>query len=147
MALSTDLIVGFPGETEDDFQETLQLVRDVAYDQVYAFAYSPRPGTTATTAADAVTSEVKAERLQRLFRLTETIQMARNATLVGRTVEVLIDGTSRMDAEVIKGRTRCNRIVHLPTSEASASLFLQARITRAHAHSLTGTTSREPSAA
>lgn len=147
MALSTDIIVGFPGETEEDFQETLELVRDVAYDQVYAFAYSPRPGTTATSAPDAVPPEVKAERLQRLFGLAEAIQESHNSSLVGRTLEVLIDGTSRLDSAVIKGRTRCNRIVHLPKSEVSASPFLQARITRAHAHSLTGTTSRQPSAA
>ena len=138
MAFSTDLIVGFPGETEEDFLDTLDLVRAAGFAQIYAFAYSRRPGTEAAAATDGVPAEVQSERLQRLFRLQEEIAARANADLVGRTFEVLLDGPSRLDDDVVKGRTRCNRIVHLPANPAVARGFLQARIVRAHPHSLTG---------
>lgn len=143
MAFSTDLIVGFPGETGEDFEATLELVRAAGFAQVYAFAYSRRPGTEAAAATDAVPAEVQSERLQRLFALQETLLARANAALVGRTFEILLDGASRLDDGVVKGRTRCNRIVHLPANPPATRGFLQARIVRAHAHSLTG----EPTAA
>jgi tRNA-2-methylthio-N6-dimethylallyladenosine synthase len=138
MTFSTDLIVGFPGETEAEFQETLELVRDVEYVQIYAFTYSPRPGTPAASSADAVGEEVKAERLRRLLALQESLQSERNAGLVGRTFQVLADGASRLDASMARGRTRCNRIVHFPSDATTRGGFLDVRITRGHAHSLTG---------
>jgi tRNA-2-methylthio-N6-dimethylallyladenosine synthase len=138
MAFSTDLIVGYPGESEGDFESTLELLRAVRFDQVYAFAYSRRPGTSAASATDGVPEEVKAARLQRLFAVQEEILEERQAALVGRTFEILIDGPSRLDAEVAKGRTRCNRIVHVPAAPAAQRGFLKVRIARAHAHSLTG---------
>jgi tRNA-2-methylthio-N6-dimethylallyladenosine synthase len=138
MAFSTDLIVGFPGETEEDFQATLDLVSEVGFAQVYAFCYSPRPGTEAARAGDPIPQEVQAERLQRLLGLQETLQRRANEHLVGRTLEVLVDGPSRLDGDVPKGRTRCNRIVHLPADLPAGTRFLEARIVRAHPHSLTG---------
>ena len=138
VALSTDLIVGYPGESEADFQETLGLLETAAFDQIYAFAYSPRPGTPAAAERDAVPDGVASDRLRRLLNRQDALLAARNAALVGRVFEVLIDGPSRMDKEIAKGRTRCNRIVHLPAGSADAHGFLQVRITRAHAHSLTG---------
>jgi tRNA-2-methylthio-N6-dimethylallyladenosine synthase len=137
MALSTDLIVGFPGETEDDFAATLDLVREVQFEHLYAFTYSRRPGTPAAEATITVPEVEKAARLRRLLTLQEQIQGARNSDLVGRTFEVLMDGESRMDPEVAKGRTRCNRIVHVPAL-GRAEGILDVRITRAHAHSLSG---------
>jgi tRNA-2-methylthio-N6-dimethylallyladenosine synthase len=137
MALSTDLIVGFPGETEEDFAATLDLVREVQFDHLYAFAYSRRPGTPAAEATSTVPEPEKAERLRRLLELQEEFQGARNAELVGRTFEVLMDGESRMDPGVPKGRTRCNRIVHVSALGRAAGI-LDVRITRAHAHSLSG---------
>jgi tRNA-2-methylthio-N6-dimethylallyladenosine synthase len=137
MALSTDLIVGFPGETEDDFAATLELLRMVQFEHLYAFTYSPRPGTPAAEATVTVPETEKSDRLRRLLALQEEIQGARNATLVGRTFEVLMDGESRMNPGVPKGRTRCNRIVHVPDLRRAEGI-LDVRITRAHAHSLSG---------
>ena len=147
MAFSTDLIVGFPGETEEDFAATLELLRAAGFAQVYAFAYSRRPGTEAASATDVVPAEVQSDRLQRLFALQEEIAARANAALVGRTFEVLLDGASRLDDGVVKGRTRCNRIVHLPANPPAARGFLQARIVRAHPHSLTGEPAAPASAA
>jgi tRNA-2-methylthio-N6-dimethylallyladenosine synthase len=146
MALSTDLIVGFPGETEGDFVATLDLMRQVQFEHVYAFAYSRRPGTPAAEATVTVAEAEKADRLRRLFALQEEIQGMRNASLVGRTFEVLMDGESRLDPGVPKGRTRCNRIVHVPTLHRADGL-LDVRITRAHAHSLSGVPATEAPAA
>jgi len=140
MAFSTDVIVGFPGETEIDFQETLALVREVEFDQIYAFSFSPRPGTAACDLAGSLPEGEKKRRLQELFIIQEEIIGRRNAALVGRRFEVLVDGPTRLDAAVFKGRTTCNRIVHLEPCPADVRPgdFLQVRITRAHAHSLSG---------
>jgi tRNA-2-methylthio-N6-dimethylallyladenosine synthase len=137
IAFSTDLIVGFPGETEGDFQATLDLVREARFAQVYAFTYSPRPGTRAAHAHGAVPADMASERLQRLLALQDAIAAPTSADLVGCRFEVLVDGPSRLDPTVASGRTRCNRIVHL-TAPVPAGAFVEARITRAHAHSLTG---------
>jgi tRNA-2-methylthio-N6-dimethylallyladenosine synthase len=139
IALSTDLIVGFPGETDAEFQETLDLVRAVEFDQVFAFAFSPRPGTPAEAMEGRLPEAEAQRRLAALLLLQEGIQARRNAALVGRTFEVLIDGPSRLDARVLKGRTTCNRIVHLPDGAAAPGRLVRARIVQAHAHSLTGT--------
>jgi tRNA-2-methylthio-N6-dimethylallyladenosine synthase len=146
IAFSTDLIVGFPGETDGDFRETLDLLREVEYDQVYAFAYSPRPGTEATRLEGALPDEMKQERLRELLALQESIQTRRNASLVGRTFEVLVDGLGRLDNGLLKGRTRCNRIVHFP-GPAQRGEFLNVRIIRSHTHSLIGETLEERGAA
>jgi tRNA-2-methylthio-N6-dimethylallyladenosine synthase len=138
ISFSTDLIVGFPGETDDDFQKTLSLVREAEFDQVYAFAFSQRPGTAAAALSGVLPEEVKQGRLRELLRTQEEIQSRRNAALVGRVFEVLIDGTSRIEDTGLKGRTTCNRIVHVPAAAGSPGRFLRVRITRAHAHSLTG---------
>ncbi|HKQ98835.1 MAG TPA: tRNA (N6-isopentenyl adenosine(37)-C2)-methylthiotransferase MiaB [Candidatus Polarisedimenticolia bacterium] len=138
MSLSTDLIVGFPGETEEDFRDTIALVEAAEFDQIYAFAYSPRPGTPAASAGDPVPEPVKTDRLHRLLEIHDRIQKRHNDTLVGRTFEVLADGPSRLDADMARGRTRCNRIVHFPATVPTRGGFLDLRIVRAHAHSLTG---------
>jgi len=137
IAFSTDLIVGFPGETEDDLRETLSLLREVEFDQIYAFAYSPRPGTPAAGMDGALPVEIMQARLQEVLGVQEEIQKRRNEALVGRTFEVLVDGSGRLDNGLAKGRTRCNRIVHFP-AVASRGAFLPVRIVRANAHSLIG---------
>ena len=147
MAFSTDLIVGHPGESEDDFQATLALMRLVRFDQIYAFTFSPRPGTAAAAAPERVPETVKSERLQRLLALQDEIVSDCNASLVGRIFEILIDGPSRMDAAIARGRTRCNRIVHVPAETPTRGGFLDVRIARAHAHSLTGEPLRQAPAA
>jgi tRNA-2-methylthio-N6-dimethylallyladenosine synthase len=138
ISFSTDIIVGFPGETNADFRETLSTLTEVGFDQVYAFTYSPRPGTPASTMETNLQDDLKSARLQELHTLQSAIQRRRNAELVGRTFEILIDGHSRMNSAALKGRTTCNRIVNVGRPPAPPERFLTVRITKAHAHSLSG---------
>ncbi len=108
LALSTDLIVGFPGETEEDFQLTLDLMGEVRFSAIYAFKYSPRPGTAAPRLDGAVDSDVASERLQRLFDLQEGIQREINEGLVGKEFEVLVTGWGKKPGTQT-GRTSCHR--------------------------------------
>ena len=112
VTLSTDVIVGFPGETDADFERTVAVAAQVAYDNVFVFRYSRRPGTPAATMPAQVPDEIKADRNARLLAVTGRLAAARSARLLGRTVDVLVDGRSRKDAEVLAGRTRCNRVVN-----------------------------------
>jgi tRNA-2-methylthio-N6-dimethylallyladenosine synthase len=144
VAISTDLIVGFPGETEQDFRATLDVLSQARFSQVYAFKYSPRPGTTAaTTCDDDVPDSLKRSRLARLFALQEEISLEENQKLVGRALPVLLSGPSRQDADVASGRTPCNRVVnvHGARPEQDMGRIMMTRITAAHRHSL----SAEPS--
>lgn len=112
IALSTDVIVGFPGETEEDFRATLEAAAAVGYDNAFVFRYSPRPGTPAAAMPGQIAPEVKAERNARLLEVTRRSAAARSDRLAGRTVEVLVDGASRKSARELSGRTRCNRVVN-----------------------------------
>src|SRR3989440_1642011 len=112
LALTTDLIVGFPGETEDDFRETLEVVEEVRYDGAFTFVYSPRAGTEAAAMAEQVPEDVKRERIERLIDVVQRIAHERNEERVGRVEEVLVEGPSRTDPSVLRGRTRRNRTVH-----------------------------------
>ncbi len=112
LALGTDVIVGFPGETETDFLQTLALVEEVRFDSAYTFIYSPRRGTEAASMADQVEDEVKHERLERLVDVVQRIAAERNAERIGRIEEVLVEGASRADASVLRGRTRRNTTVN-----------------------------------
>ena len=112
LALGTDLIVGFPGETDLDFEQTLELVEAVRFDSAFTFIYSPRQGTEAATMPDQVPDELKHERLERLVELVQRVAAERNAERVGRVEEVLVEGSSRTDASVLRGRTRRNTTVN-----------------------------------
>ncbi len=139
VALSTDLIVGFPGETEADFEATLDMVERVGYDNVFAFRYSPRPGTPAASMPDQVPREVKAQRNTRLLEVASRVAAARAARLAGRTVEVLVDGQSRKRPGELQGRTRCNRVVNFDgQGRAALGDVVQVRITEVLPHSLRG---------
>jgi tRNA-2-methylthio-N6-dimethylallyladenosine synthase len=135
IAVSTDVIVGFPGETEADFRATLDVVREARFDSAYTFQYSPRPGTRAATLPGAVPKAVVQERFDRLVAAQEAISLERNRAEVGRTVEVLVEGDGRKGGT--QGRTRTNRIVHLPTP-LPPGRFVDARVVTAHPHHLTG---------
>ncbi|MEX2204198.1 MAG: tRNA (N6-isopentenyl adenosine(37)-C2)-methylthiotransferase MiaB, partial [Actinomycetota bacterium] len=143
IAVSTDIIVGFPGETEEDFEETLDLVRRARFDQAYTFQYSPRPGTRAATMGDQVPKPVVQERFDRLVPLQEAIALERMRAQVGSTAEVLVEGTGRKGR--VQGRTRTNRVVHLDGEHAPGS-FLDARIVAAYPHHLDGELLRENAA-
>jgi tRNA-2-methylthio-N6-dimethylallyladenosine synthase len=140
MAFSTDVIVGFPGESEADFEATLEMVERVAYDNVFVFRYSRRPGTPAATMPDQVPDDVKAERNRRLLEVAQRVGTARSARLTGRTMEVLVDGTSRRNAGELSGRTRCNRVVNFDgQGRVGAGDIVHVRVTDALPHSLRGT--------
>jgi tRNA-2-methylthio-N6-dimethylallyladenosine synthase len=112
LALGTDVIVGFPGETEDDFRATLEVVEQVRYDSAFTFIYSPRRGTEAAEMAGQVPEEVKHDRLERLVDVVQRIAAERNAERVGTVEEVLVEGTSRTDPSLLRGRTRTNVTVN-----------------------------------
>jgi tRNA-2-methylthio-N6-dimethylallyladenosine synthase len=112
LALTTDLIVGFPGETGADFEETITAVEEMRYDGAFTFLYSPRHGTEAASMPDQVPEEVKHERLERLIEVVQRIAAERNAERVGRVEEVLVEGPSRHDPAVLRGRTRRNTTVN-----------------------------------
>jgi len=137
LATSTDVIVGFPGETEADFQATLDVMAEARFDSAYMFVYSPRPGTRAAEMDDQVPAEVTTERFQRLADLQQRISLEKNQALVGTVVEVLAEGPSRKDPGQATTRTRTNKVVHVPGDHAPGT-FLQARIERAAPSHLIG---------
>ncbi|MCZ7587753.1 MAG: tRNA (N6-isopentenyl adenosine(37)-C2)-methylthiotransferase MiaB [Gaiella sp.] len=122
LALGTDVIVGFPGETEDDFRATLEVVEAVGYDSAFTFVYSPRAGTEAATMPDQVADAVKRERMERLVDLVQREATRRNAERVGRVEEVLVEGRSRTDATLLRGRTRRSTTVNFAGSAAPGEL-------------------------
>jgi tRNA-2-methylthio-N6-dimethylallyladenosine synthase len=145
IAVSTDIIVGFPGETEEDFGLTLDVVERARFDSAYTFRYSPRPGTPAATFDEQVPPEVVRERFDRLVALQEAISLERARAQVGSVVEVLVEGDDRRGRS-IASRTRTNRIVHLQ-EPLSPGTFADARITGAAPHHLIGTAVRAPAPA
>jgi tRNA-2-methylthio-N6-dimethylallyladenosine synthase len=112
VALGTDVIVGFPGETEADFRETLEVAEEVGFDSAFTFVYSPRTGTEAAAMADQVPHEVKIERLERLVEVTQRTARDRNEARIGTVEQVLVEGTSRTDETLLRGRTRRNTTVN-----------------------------------
>jgi tRNA-2-methylthio-N6-dimethylallyladenosine synthase len=137
ISLSSDFIVGFPGETEEEFQETLRLLEDVRYDSIFSFVYSPRPGTKAAGVEDDIPDAVKKERLRRLQALQAEIQLANNRAEIGAVREVLVDGTGREPGQ-LSSRTTENKIVHFDGDPALIGTFTDVRITGASAHTLRG---------
>jgi tRNA-2-methylthio-N6-dimethylallyladenosine synthase len=140
VSLSTDLIVGFPGETDEDVAETVDMVERVGYDNAFVFRYSRRPGTPAASMPDQVPDDVKASRNRHLLAVTTRVGAARSQRLAGRLVEVLVDGTSRKSASELSGRTRCNRVVNFDgRGRAVPGDLVAVRIDDVLPHSLRGT--------
>jgi tRNA-2-methylthio-N6-dimethylallyladenosine synthase len=137
LALGTDIIVGFPGETEDDFRETLDVVQAVGFDSAFTFVYSPRAGTEAAAMAAQVPDEVKRERMERLVELVQRAAARRNADRVGRVEEVLVEGPSRTDPSLLRGRTRRNTTVNF-TGTAVAGDLVEVEIESATSTTLKG---------
>lgn len=138
VAISTDIIVGFPGETDDDFAETLRLVEAVEFDAMYLFKYSPRPGTRAATFDDQVPEAVKTERFNTLLEVQETIQLRRNQARVGRCEEVLVEGPSKKGSVQLTGRTRQNRPVNFVGHPSLTGSLVTVHIDKGGTHSLEG---------
>jgi tRNA-2-methylthio-N6-dimethylallyladenosine synthase len=138
VALSTDIIVGFPGESDADFRETLEVVREVGYDSAFTFVFSPRRGTEAAAIEDGlVPHPLKVERMQQLVELVQAGARERAQRFVGRTLEVLVEGPSRTDPERLRGRTRHNKAVNF-SGLAAAGELTDVQIVSATSQTLAG---------
>ena len=138
VAVTTDIIVGFPGETEADFQDTLALVAEARYDAAFTFQYSARPMTAAAKMPEQLPKEVVQERFDRLVALQEEISAERNARHVGERVELLVEGISKKDPAKLTGRTRTNKLVHFSADGSEPGSFVTAEVTAARPHFLEG---------
>jgi tRNA-2-methylthio-N6-dimethylallyladenosine synthase len=138
VAVTTDLIVGFPGETEDDFTRTLDLVQQARFDNAFTFIYSRRAGTGAAAMDDSLPRQAKETRLQRLAQIQSRISLEINRTLEGGTLEVMGEGPSKSDAAMQTGRTRSNKLVHFAGSENSAGKLFEVQIAEARTWHLIG---------
>lgn len=130
IALTTDLIVGFPGETEEDFEQTLELVREIKFDAAYTFLYSKRSGTPAATFEDQIDDRIKHERLERLMSIQNEISREINERLKDQTVEVMVEGASKSDEKFFQGRTRTNKLVLFEHSNEKIGELISVRITQ-----------------
>jgi tRNA-2-methylthio-N6-dimethylallyladenosine synthase len=138
LSLSSDFIIGFPGETEEDFERTLKLAEELGFDNSFFFIYSPRPGTPAAEMADDTPQELKVQRLIRLQRLVEDQAYAISKTMVGTTQRVLVEAHAKKSAEELAGRTDNNRVVNFAGHSRLIGRFIDVRITEALPHSLRG---------
>ncbi|EDT84017.1 tRNA (N6-isopentenyl adenosine(37)-C2)-methylthiotransferase MiaB [Clostridium botulinum] len=138
VALSTDIIVGFPGETEKDFEETLSLVKEVEYDSAFTFLYSIRKGTPAAKFEDQVPEDVKHNRFNRLVEVVNEISAKKNKAYEGKIEEVLVEGTSKNDENKLMGRTRAGKLVNFIGNKESIGKLVNVKITKANSFSLTG---------
>ena len=138
LSLSSDFIVGFPGETDEDFAKTMKLIDDVGFDNSFSFIFSPRPGTPASALKDDTPHEVKLARLQTLQARIEGQGRAIGVSRVGTVQRVLVEGPSRKDANELMGRTECNRIVNFKGSARLVGQLIEMTITAAYPHSLRG---------
>jgi tRNA-2-methylthio-N6-dimethylallyladenosine synthase len=138
IGISTDIIVGFPGETEDDFEQTLSLAREVEFDQAYIFKYSPRRDTPAAEMPEQVPQKIREERNQRLLEVINEIAARKYKRFVGRQTQILVEGQSKKNPARMTGRTRCNKIVVFDGSERHRGQLMDVRITRAGSFTLYG---------
>ena len=136
--MSSDFIVGFPGETEEDFGKMMKLIDDVGFDNSFSFIFSPRPGTPAATLHDATAHTVKLKRLQALQAVIEANIRAISASRLGTVQRILVEGPSRKDASELAGRTDCNRMVNFRGPARLVGQMVDIRITEAMPHSLRG---------
>lgn len=138
IGISTDIIVGFPGETEEDFEQTISLVREVGFDQSYIFKYSPRRDTPAASMPDQIPQEVIEDRHARLFEAINEVGREKHRAFVGRTVEILVEGQSKKNESRMTGRTRCNKIVVFEGNERHRGQLMELKIERASNFTLYG---------
>jgi tRNA-2-methylthio-N6-dimethylallyladenosine synthase len=138
IGITTDIIVGFPGETENDFEETLSLAREVEFDNAYVFKYSPRRDTPAAEMPDQVPQNVREERNQFLLQTINEIGMRKYNSFIGRQTQILVEGPSKKNAARMSGRTRCNKIVLFDGAERHRGQIMDLKITRAGSFTLYG---------
>ena len=138
IAITTDIIVGFPGETEDEFAETLSLVEYVGYDSAFTFIYSPREGTPAAGYTDQIPYDVKHERFERLNGVVNECSLRNNSMLADQTVRVLVDGASRKDENAYSGRTDGFKLVNISSGRDITGQLVDVRITDCKTFSIDG---------
>ena len=138
ISLSSDFIVGFPGETDEDFEKTMKLIDEVGFDASFSFVYSPRPGTPALELEDSTPAEVKSARLSRLQKRIDELAQAVSQSMVGSIQRVLVEGLSKKDPNEVAGRTDNNRIVNFIGNPRLINQFVDVRITQSLSHSLRG---------
>ncbi len=143
-AITTDIIVGFPNETEEQFEETLTLCEEVKYDAAFTFIYSPRVGTPAAKMADNVSDETKHERFNRLVKVVEAGVVYHSAEMVGKTYDVLVDGPSKKNAAILSGYTESNKLVNFPGPSYLKGHIVKVRIIENHAYSMLGELNENP---
>lgn len=138
ISLTTDIIVGFPSETDDEFEDTLKALKRVKYDNIFSFIYSKRKGTPAAEMKDQVDDSVKQERMRRLLDVQNEISREKNEQLVGSVVRVLVEGISKTDENKLTGRTEQNKIVHFEGDSSLKGSYVELKIIAAEAHSMLG---------
>jgi tRNA-2-methylthio-N6-dimethylallyladenosine synthase len=138
LSLSSDFIVGFPGESNEDFGKTMKLIDDIGFDSSFSFIFSPRPGTPAATLHDDTPHAVKLKRLQHLQAVVEDNVRRISADRLGTIQRILVEGPSRKDAAELAGRTECNRVVNFAGAPELAGELVDVRITETNPHSLRG---------
>ena len=138
ISISTDIIVGFPGETEEDFADTLSLLREARYDNIYSFLYSKRVGTKAAEMENQISDDVKGERFERLLALQNEVNLEKNRAFVGNILTVLVEGYSKTDKTRLTGRTESNRLVHFYGDESLVGKTVTVKIIEGDVHSLIG---------
>lgn len=137
-AITTDIIVGFPDETDEDFNDTMDLIRDVEYDNIFSFNYSPRPETLASKYDEQVPDAVKKERLSFLQAFQRGITFEKNKAMTGKVLDILVEGTSKMNSNELTGRTSCNRVVNFLSGGDLIGKIISVKIEQAFANSLKG---------
>lgn len=138
ISITTDIIIGFPGETEEDFQDTLNIVKEIEFDSAFTFIYSIREGTPAAKFEEQVPEDIKHERFNRLVEVVNEISARKNKVYDGKVVEVLVEGTSKNDETKLTGRTRNGRLVNFTGDKNSIGKLINVKITKAQSFSLTG---------
>ena len=138
VSLTTDLIVGFPGETDEDFSETLEFLRAVEFDAAFTFIYSKRSGTPAATFENQIDDEIKHRRLEELMKVQNEISLAKNRALIDSVVEVLVEGASKTDEKIFTGRTRSNKLILFAHGDEQAGELVNIKISQAQTWLLKG---------
>ncbi len=138
ISVTSDIIAGFPGETENDHQLTINSLKEIIFDGIFAFKYSKRPGTRAAGMQDHLKDEIKSERLNEIFKIQDEITTKKNKLLEGTTQEILLEGESETDKGKLTGRTRTNKIVHIPMIDIKKGTLIKVEITKGRRHSLEG---------
>jgi tRNA-2-methylthio-N6-dimethylallyladenosine synthase len=138
IAITTDIIVGFPGENDNDYEATVHAMEELRFDGMFGFKYSERKGTKAYEMEAQVPEDIKTERINRLLKVQEDITLQCNKSLEGSMQEILIEGPSETDPDMLMGRTRTNKIVTIPNTGEKEGSLLSVKIHRARHHSLSG---------